>query len=131
MLTNRGETIMPGLYLAGVDDWWSGADIGAALSEAGEGDCVILLSHNPDAVLDARAQRAELILSGHTHGGQVALLGRITVPSEYGRRHPRGLHRLGRSQIYITTGVGVGFPPIRLFCRPEVALITLHRWRGD
>lgn len=131
MLTNRGEEISPGLYLAGIDDWWAHPDFERAFAGAGKGDCVILVSHNPDAILDRRSRRADLILSGHTHGGQVAVVGRLLVASEYGRHHPRGLHRLGRTQIYITTGVGVVFPPVRLFCRPEVALITLRHSRGD
>ena len=131
ILTNRGEEISPGLYLAGIDDWWARPDLERAFAGAGKGDCVILVSHNPDAILDRRARRADLILSGHTHGGQVAVVGPLLVASEYGRRHPRGLHRVDDSQIYITTGVGNGFPPLRLFCRPEVALITLRRARGD
>jgi predicted MPP superfamily phosphohydrolase len=130
MLVDEGEEIRPGLYLAGIDDWWSRPNLEQALAGAGSRDCTILVSHNPDAILDERARRADLILSGHTHGGQVALLGRLIVPSQYGRRHPWGRHRQGRTQIYITTGVGVGFPPVRLLCRPEVAVITLRRSRG-
>jgi predicted MPP superfamily phosphohydrolase len=132
LLDNRGEEIGPGLYLAGIDDWGSGRpDLGQALAGAREGDSVILISHNPDAILDPRARRADLILAGHTHGGQVALIGRFVVPSQYGSRHPCGLYREGDTQIYITTGVGNGFPPLRFFCPPEVTLITLGHSSPD
>ena len=65
-----------GLWLAGVDDlWWGKPDLAAALRGVPRGAAVVLLSHNPDFAEDAPSARVDLILSGHTHGGQVYLPG--------------------------------------------------------
>jgi hypothetical protein len=67
-----------------------------------------------------------LQLSGHSHGGQVhiPLLGPPLLPY-LGQRYPAGLYRIGQMQLYVTRGVGLVAPPVRLNCRPEVTLLTL------
>ena len=119
----KGEII----YLAGVGDLWT---VAAGWVEAYRGiskdACVVLLSHNPDVIYDPKSRKASLVISGHNHGGQIAWLGRLFMPSRYGRRHPAGLFREGKTQIFITTGVGDIFPPVRTLCRPEVAVLHLR-----
>jgi predicted MPP superfamily phosphohydrolase len=68
-----------------------------------------------------------LVLSGHTHGGQVNLpiLGAPVVPSIYGQKYQQGLVQGPLTQVFVTRGIGTITPPIRLFCRPEIVLVTL------
>jgi predicted MPP superfamily phosphohydrolase len=116
------------LYLAGVDDGWSGQpDLKAALDEHRGNTPVILLAHEPDlADAFARDGRVSLQLSGHTHGGQVRVpaLGPIILPY-LGQKYDQGLHRVNDMWIYTNRGLGVIPPPVRLNCRPEITEITL------
>lgn len=119
------------LYFAGVNDaaYTERDDLAAALAGIPEEATVILLSHAPVIVRQPLARRAALVLSGHTHGGQIVLpyLGALYVPSELGRRYAFGLHRLNGQWLFITRGLGEIFPPLRIGCPPEIALLTLRR----
>jgi len=88
---------------------------------------VVLLSHNPDVAENLRDPRVGLMLSGHTHGGQVYLpgYGAPIVPSAFGQKYLQGLVRGPACPVYISRGVGTVSPPVRLFCRPEIVLLTL------
>jgi len=98
---------------------------------------VILLSHNPDAVLSPYRDRTTLIVSGRTHAGQVwapttahramqRLFGRSYIPkTRYGTAHPYGLYQEGDTYIYITSGVTHGRAIPRWYTRPEVSIIEL------
>ncbi|HID05613.1 MAG TPA: metallophosphoesterase [Armatimonadetes bacterium] len=114
-------------YLVGIDDLWSGKpDWDAAFANVPADAVIILLSHNPDAILTEYAKRARLVLSGHTHAGQVAFIGAWFIPaSRYGRKHPHGLYREGETFIYITSGVTTGASSPRWFTRPEVAIVEV------
>jgi predicted MPP superfamily phosphohydrolase len=116
------------LRICGVGDLWTDRqDLKSALGDATDRDAVVLLSHNPDFAETLRDRRVGLILSGHTHGGQVVLpgLGAPIVPSRYGQKYLHGLVRGPSCQVFITRGVGTVTPPVRFSCRPEVVLITL------
>ena len=117
------------LYLVGVDDALEGrADLEAALRAVPADGCAVLLAHEPDFAEEAaRDSRVALQLSGHSHGGQVGLLGVPLVLPMLARKYPRGLYRVGGMQLYTNRGVGLIRPPARLGCRPEVALVTLAR----
>jgi predicted MPP superfamily phosphohydrolase len=69
-----------------------------------------------------------LVLSGHTHGGQVVLpwIGAPIVPSGYGQKYRYGLVQSPGAKIYVTSGVGTLPIAVRINCPPEVALITLR-----
>jgi uncharacterized protein len=115
------------LRLSGVGDPWTDRkDLDAALGNATDRDAVILLSHNPDFVETLRDRRVGLVLSGHTHGGQIVLpgLGAPIVPSKYGQKYLHGLVQGPKSQIFVIRGVGTITPPVRFLCRPEIVLIT-------
>jgi predicted MPP superfamily phosphohydrolase len=118
------------LYLVGVRDasFARSDDLPAALRGVPEGASVIVISHSPDIVLKPAAQRAALILAGHTHGGQVIFpwLGPLYVPTRLGRDRMAGLVEVNGRKVFITRGVGEVFPPFRLNCPPEIALITLR-----
>ena len=120
------------MHLAGVDDYWeSSYNLPKSLKGVPESGCVILLSHNPDINEDMAAadQPVDLIISGHTHGGQVVLpvIGAPYLPSPFGQKYRSGLVRDGKRQTYVSRGLGVFFAPVRLNCPPEVTILTLHR----
>jgi predicted MPP superfamily phosphohydrolase len=130
-LNNRGvwlERQGARLRICGVGDLWTDhQDLEAALGDATESDATILLSHNPDFVEAIRDPRAGLVLSGHTHGGQVVVpgLGAPVVPSRFGQKYLYGLVQGPCCWVFVTRGVGTITPPVRFLCRPEVVLITL------
>lgn len=90
----------------------------------------ILLSHNPDIVLDTDAHLLEdihLVLSGHTHGGQICLPlhGPILTHTQQ-KHHVQGLSSHRDTAIYVSSGIGFGGLPLRLFCPPEITVFTLR-----
>ena len=120
------------LWLAGVGDVWErGADPGAALREVPEGAPTILLSHNPDAVLEVPSWVA-LTVAGHTHGGQVRLLGRPThrISPVTGNALVRGRYDVpgpgGVRPLYVTPGLGCSELPVRLAQLPELTVLVLR-----
>jgi len=131
MLRNEGIELDIGgalLYLAGVDDGWSGQpDLKTALNEHRGNTPVILLAHEPDLADEfAGDGRVSLQLSGHSHGGQVRIpgLGALVLPY-LGQKYDQGLNRVNDMWVYTNRGLGVIPPPVRLNCRPEITEITL------
>ena len=90
-----------------------------------KGRPTVLLSHNPDTKDLLMNDPWDLMLSGHTHGGQLSLplFGEPFAPIR-DRRYVRDLHALGDRWLYITAGVG-SLHTARFNCRPEVSLLTL------
>lgn len=130
-LINDSTTIERGnarLYVAGVDDYKRGRpNLARALSAKSDG-CFskILLSHNPDIVLSRDSYLlgdVDLVLCGHTHGGQIRVPGWGPVRSCTRQQdHIMGLTRFAKSAIYTNSGVGHVGIPLRLFCPPEIAI---------
>lgn len=115
------------LQLVGIDDYWHSWDLRKALRRVPKKSVKILLSHNPDINWKLKpSHNIDLVLSGHTHGGQVAFpfVGAPFSPTR-NHRYLRGLVRDGDRQTYITRGIGHLVVPIRFNCPPEVTLITL------
>ncbi|MCP2014260.1 putative MPP superfamily phosphohydrolase [Deinococcus sp. HSC-46F16] len=129
VLRNAGRSVRDDLWVGGVDDLWRGEpDVRAALAGAGEGQASVLLSHNPDLLPDL-PQRVGLVLSGHTHGGQIRLpvVGAPVVPSKYGQRYAMGwVQGAHGTPGYVSRGLGVSGVPLRNLCPPEVTLLTLR-----
>lgn len=126
-LEKRGGRI----YLAGVDDYWEESyDLDRSLQEIPDGACRILLSHNPDVneEIEFKRKRIDLVISGHTHGGQVVLpyLGTPYLPSPFGQKYRTGLVRDGERQTYVSSGLGVFFAPLRFNCPADVTVLTLR-----
>ena len=88
----------------------------------------ILLAHSPDYALFAEPAGVDLVLSGHTHGGQVRLpiIGAPMVQIFLGEEFVQGLNSLGRTQVYTTRGIGTVWMPIRFLCPPEITVINLR-----
>ena len=131
MLVNEGmrfEARGASFWLAGVDDTMVGMeDLSLALAGSSADEMKLLLAHNP--VILRRAARAgvDLVLSGHTHGGQVTLRSEREPSGRPRRRLLRGLGRQGATQIYVTRGLGTVVLPIRYGSPPEVSLLELRK----
>lgn len=115
--------------LLGVDDYWSHSYSLAKAYHGLDTDTVkILLSHNPDVNEDIIPQmRIDLVLSGHTHGGQIVMpvIGAPYIPSKFGQKYREGLVRDGARQTYVNRGIGHLLAPVRFNCPPEATIITL------
>ncbi len=130
VLNNEGmrfEDKGASFWLAGVNDTMVGLeDLPLALAGSAADEMKLLLAHNP--VILRRAARAgvDLVLSGHTHGGQVALRSERSASGRVRRRILRGLGRRGETQIYVTRGLGTVVLPVRYGCLPEVSVLQLR-----
>ncbi|QEH39107.1 putative metallophosphoesterase [Aquisphaera giovannonii] len=116
------------LRICGVGDLWTDRQRpDEALADATTDDAVIMLSHNPDYAEILRDRRVGLMLSGHTHGGQVYLpgYGAPVVPSRYGQKYLGGLVEGPACRVFVSRGLGTTGPPVRLASRPEIVLLTL------
>ncbi|MGF1461165.1 MAG: metallophosphoesterase [Leptolyngbyaceae cyanobacterium] len=142
----------PTLTLVSLADWYS-KEFAAApvLQQLDNAVPRLVLSHNPDSLVAMKKLRADLVLAGHTHGGQVVIPGWGPLPRllqsvgtyvpararpfiPYLRKNcdrvfrhwewAAGLHRVGSNQLYVNRGLASYFPG-RLFCPPELTLITL------
>jgi hypothetical protein len=114
------------LWIVGADDGEAGRfDLDAALRDVENGDPRILLSHQPDALPLAARRGIDLVISGHTHGGQVRLpfVGAVIRHSRLG--FDQGLYRDGGCRLYVGRGVGAAILPLRWNCPPEVPLVRL------
>jgi uncharacterized protein len=127
VLTNEGAQIRPDLYLAGVDDYWHGdMDIPRAIRDAKPTGATLLLSHNPD-ILPSVPSSVGLMLSGHTHGGQVRApfgVGLHSI-SKFGERYQMGFIK-EQTTAFVSRGLGTSTVPVRSFCPAELVLLELH-----
>ena len=115
------------LWLAGVGSACSeDAHPDEAIPRAAASEPVILMAHEPDILPEVARYNVDLMLSGHTHGGQVRIpfLPPMHLP-EYGRRYVEGSFRLGGTQLYVNRGIGAVGLPFRFRCPPEITVITL------
>jgi len=131
VLVNEGMRFEMGgsaFWLAGVDDTMVGLeDLPLALAGSRASEMKLLLAHNPIILRRAARANVDLVLSGHTHGGQVALRSEPSPSGGPRRRFLKGLGRLGNTQIYVNRGLGTVVLPIRYGCPPEVSLLELRR----
>ncbi|HEY5814431.1 MAG TPA: metallophosphoesterase, partial [Terrimicrobiaceae bacterium] len=134
VLLNECETIVRGdqrIHLSGIDDahFFRVDNIEKASSQIPDGDFSILLSHTPEVYRQAAHANFDLMLSGHTHGGQICLPGSIPIKLEakLPRRMGAGAWRYHNMTGYTSVGVGTSLLPVRLNCLPEITLHTLQR----
>ena len=127
LLLNAGKPLRPDVWIAGVDDPYSAvAKPDAALAGAPPESYKILLFHSP-AYFDQVADRVNLCLAGHTHGGQVRIpfIPPLWLPSGCGR-YLEGWYEKGSSRMYVSRGLGMSVLPVRFLCRPELVFITVE-----
>jgi len=136
VLRNRNIAIRAGgeeVRLIGVDDYWSQSfDLDKAMHGLPEKGTRILLSHNPDINDEwtgGTRDRVDLILSGHTHGGQINLpwIGNPMLPSRFGQKYRAGAVLDSGRLTYVNRGVGTLLIPLRFNCPPEITLHVLFR----
>lgn len=133
VLTNRSVVAHRGgtpIRIVGVDDTsTSCSDFRGAMREVEPGIFRLLLGHSPDIVWSFGEREIDLALCGHTHGGQVCLPGgqALVCPTNLGTDYAQGLFFWRKATLFVNRGVGVVGVPIRAFCPPEIALITLKR----
>jgi uncharacterized protein len=119
-VTIKGER----LDIAGIRFWTrSPSEIANVLR--GTGGTTVLLAHDPRRLVEASALDVQLVLSGHTHGGQVLVPG---VGAIAGRKFPvlAGPATRDNTSIFVSRGVGTVYVPVRINCPPDVAILTLR-----
>jgi len=131
VLTNQGLWARDDLYLSGVDDYWAEeANPSVSLKGYRKGKASLALAHNPDFWEYYQGLPVDLVLSGHTHGGQVYLpgIGAPWTPSKYKQRYLAGWYEKGpgpgRAPVwgYVSRGLGTSVLPLRLNAPAELAL---------
>ncbi len=140
LLLNESVSLGENLHIIGVDDPHRKLDDVVKASEAAGDGFRLMLAHSPDILMRVSEGTADLILAGHTHGGQIRVpfLGALYLHTH----HPLGIamgyfspdqlteitkRPLPRTHLYVSRGLGGGRIRIRFMCRPEIALITLHK----
>jgi len=119
-LSIRGSAI----DLIGIRYWTRRAVDISALMRGGGGAATVLLAHDPRRLTEAAGLGIPLVLSGHTHGGQVVL---PLVGAVAAQKFPvvAGIGRQANTTMFVSRGVGTVYVPVRINCRPEVAVLTL------
>jgi predicted MPP superfamily phosphohydrolase len=130
ILANQAVAIETGhgeLWVVGIDDPLLGEpDLEAAYRDVPVDAASICLWHVPDVAEDAAPFGSFLMLSGHTHGGQVRLpgIGPLATP-DMGERYVQGRFQFGDMELYVSPGLGIYRPPVRFNCPPELTVIRL------
>ena len=134
VLLNECEVVLRGserIFIAGIDDqhFFRTGDIARAGAKIPRGEFAILLSHTPEVFPQAEQAGFHLMLSGHTHGGQICLPGEIpvTLDARLPRRFGAGAWRYGKLQGYTSVGAGTSIAPVRFNCPPEITIHELRR----
>ncbi|HUP44631.1 MAG TPA: metallophosphoesterase [Thermoanaerobaculia bacterium] len=125
VMLRRGGAELP---LVGIDEVYRGEpDLDAAFAGLAHGPR-IGVTHHPDLIGDLGDCRLDLLVCGHTHGGQIRFpfFGAVVVPSRYEARYASGFHRVRNVLMYVSRGIGA-VPPLRILCRPEIATFTLRQ----
>jgi predicted MPP superfamily phosphohydrolase len=116
-------------WLAGLADLWTRPQrITQTIDKIPPDQTIIALTHNPD-IFPRLPARVQLLLAGHTHGGQVRLpfIGTVIEPSDYGERYVRGHVVEDGHHLFVTTGIGTSIVPVRFGVPPEIVLLTVSR----
>jgi predicted MPP superfamily phosphohydrolase len=125
-LQNESAPVRQGLWMVGLDDPRAGRpNIDAAFRGVPPGVYTITLAHAP-IVFDELVGHTNLVLSGHTHGGQIRLpfLPPLWLPPGCGG-YVEGWYRHAATRMYVSRGIGMSILPARFFSRPELTIITL------
>lgn len=114
------------VVIVGLDDPWTGqVDPDKAFAGA-DAPVKLVLTHAPEAVPLVEGRGVDLLMCGHTHGGQVAApWGPLMVEGHFGRRWPFGLHEVSGMQLFVSRGVGYSDLPVRSFAPSDVAIIDI------
>lgn len=132
LLNNSSIKLISGkniFYLFGIDDYKTGSpDMEKASKYLKEDGFILGISHNPLLWNKKNLKiKVDLLLSGHTHGGQIDLpfFGPIFLLPGHGREFYKGLYNLNGKKLYVSRGIGTIHVPLRIFCPPEITLINV------
>lgn len=138
LLEHQNDTIYKGngsIIVSGIRNPFDKANLLSPTLQLNDSDFVIMLVHTPDYAQDTDISNTDLVLSGHTHGGQVTLFGIYApvIPSKYGQRFRTGLKYNDQgTPIIITNGLGTSQRNIRAFAPSEVVVVELRcKDKGD
>ena len=127
MLNNASAHLVDDLWAVGIDDVLLGRpNLKQAFADVPDGARTIALWHAPDCAEQVVPYRPSLMLSGHTHGGQVRLpvIGALATPT-LGKRYVAGKFNIDGIPLYVSRGIGIYRPPLRVNCRPEIVDIRI------
>ncbi len=127
MLTNESTHIRGDLWVVGVDDVLLGnADLDASFAGVPAGARVIAMWHEPDVAHYLADYKPMVMLGGHSHGGQVRIpgIGALAAPKK-GEQFVTGWFDVNGVPLYVSRGIGMYRPPVRLNCRPELAVLRV------
>jgi predicted MPP superfamily phosphohydrolase len=132
VLVNASTRLAPphdDVAVVGLDEPWTGrADGARAFAGAAGAALTIAVCHAPDGLPEIRGRGAALFLSGHTHGGQLALPGGVPVllpGGVWARRFPHGVHELEGMTVFVSRGVGGVEIPMRVFAPPDIGVFDI------
>ncbi len=126
LLINENVRVRDDVWLIGLDDAYAGApNLEKAMQNVPEEALKIAFFHSPD-YFDTASEEADLVLAGHTHGGQIRLpvYGALWLPPHSGD-YDQGWFEKNGAALFVSRGVGTSVVDARLLCRPEVAIITV------
>ena len=118
------------IKVGGIGDFFEDKQIiDPTIKDVGKKDFALLLSHNPDPVETLPPNIIDLVLSGHTHGGQVSFFGLWAplIPSLYGQKYRTGIVKTDATTVIISNGIGTITPPARFFTRPQMITVELYK----
>jgi uncharacterized protein len=118
------------IRLGGVGDFNNGNQFQrATTATVNTNDFVILLTHNPDYFPEVDKSKIDVVLSGHTHGGQVTFFGlwAPVVRSIYGQRYRTGIIMEDNTTLIVSNGIGTSVLPVRFFTRPQIIVLRLKK----
>jgi len=117
------------IWLLGIDDVEGDFRPRTAVRGINKDEVKILLAHNPCSIDSAVKNEIDLLLCGHTHGGQITLplLGPIFLNGTNGKRYPSGLFQVEKTQMYVSKGLGVSILPLRFRTRPEITYFKIYQ----
>jgi predicted MPP superfamily phosphohydrolase len=124
-LSRNGTT----LWLGGAGDLWEDhANLDQVLKDAPDDACRIVLAHNPDTADTEYTTRVDLMISGHTHGGQVKIpfIGTPFLPVK-NKMYSSGFVSSRKTNVFISRGIGWAAFPVRFNCFPEIAILNIVR----
>lgn len=116
-----------GVSIAGIDDALAGQDQPEVLEPGKYSRSLLAMLHEPDYV-KRMPDHVSLQVSGHSHGGQICLPFGIAVHTPFGARdYIDGFYPDAKVPLFVTRGIGTTGPPYRLFCRPQIAVLTIRQ----
>ena len=128
-LVNNASLMLGGIDVVGLDDPHIGRhDLAVATPRTGDG-FRLGIAHSPDVARALAGLGYDLVVAGHTHGGQLRVpgLGALVTNCDIPRRMARGLHRIDGAWLHVSAGMGTSkYAPVRFWCRPEACLLELQ-----